>query len=46
MDDAGEVFLARCESGRWKFHSRAELEIPRGNIIEKMRGERDQARVP
>lgn len=28
-DDVGEVFLARCENGQWRFHSRADLEIPR-----------------
>jgi ABC-type branched-subunit amino acid transport system substrate-binding protein len=29
LDDAGEVFLARRENGRWKYYSREELDIPR-----------------
>jgi ABC-type branched-subunit amino acid transport system substrate-binding protein len=28
LDDAGEVFLAKREDGRWRYYSRAELEIP------------------
>ena len=28
LDDLGEVFLARYESGQWKYYSRADLEIP------------------
>jgi branched-chain amino acid transport system substrate-binding protein len=28
MDDAGEVFLAKRENGRWRYYSREELEIP------------------
>jgi ABC-type branched-subunit amino acid transport system substrate-binding protein len=43
MDDAGEVFLTRYENGQWKFYSREELGIPRGNVIETMRRQRDQA---
>lgn len=46
MDDAGEVFLTRFEQGRWHYYSREELEIPRGNVIEQQRVERQQARVP
>jgi branched-chain amino acid transport system substrate-binding protein len=37
LDDAGEVFLARYESGWWKYYSREDWGIPRGNIIEQMR---------
>jgi len=43
LDDAGEVFLARRENGRWKYYSREDLGIPRGEVIEKMRVEREQA---
>jgi len=32
LDDVSEVFLARRESGAWKFYSRADLGIPRGYI--------------
>jgi ABC-type branched-subunit amino acid transport system substrate-binding protein len=32
LDDLGEVFLARFESGAWRYHSREDLEIPRGYI--------------
>ncbi len=28
LDDAGEVFLARRENGRWHYYSRNELDIP------------------
>lgn len=30
LDDIGEVYLARCEGGRWRYYSRTELAIPRG----------------
>ena len=43
LDDAGEVFLARFESGRWKYYSHEDWGIPRGNVIEKMRVNREQA---
>lgn len=43
MDDAGEVFLAKFESGAWKYYSRDDLGIPRGQVIQRMRGEREQA---
>ena len=43
MDDAGEVFLARCENGQWKFYSRDDWGIPRGNVIEQPREVRPQA---
>jgi ABC-type branched-subunit amino acid transport system substrate-binding protein len=43
MDDAGEVFLAIREHGKWTYHSRDELGIPRGKIIETPRVEREQA---
>jgi len=32
LDDVGQVFLARFENGRWKYHSREDLGIPRGYI--------------
>lgn len=43
LDDAGEVFLARYEGGRWKYYSREDWNIPRGQVIETMRRERDTA---
>ena len=43
LDDAGEVFYARCENGRWKYYSREALGIPRGTVIEKPRVERETA---
>lgn len=32
LDDVGEVFLARFESGEWKYYSREELEVPSGTV--------------
>jgi branched-chain amino acid transport system substrate-binding protein len=32
LDDIGEVYLARFEGGRWRYHSRAEWNVPKGNI--------------
>ena len=34
MDDLGEVTLARYEGSTWKFYTREELDIPRGEIQE------------
>ena len=45
LDDGGEVFLAFREQGQWVFHSREDLDIPRGKVIEKPRAERQQASV-
>lgn len=45
MDDAGEVFLAIREGGKWVYHSRDDLGIPRGTVIEKPRAEREVARA-
>lgn len=45
MDDAGEVYLAKFERGAWKYYSREELGIPRGEVIQQMRGAREQARA-
>jgi branched-chain amino acid transport system substrate-binding protein len=45
LDDAGEVFLARCENGRWKYYSREDWKIPRGSVIEKQRAVREEATV-
>lgn len=30
LDDLGDVYLAKYEDGRWSYHSREDLEIPRG----------------
>lgn len=32
LDDIGEVFLAERQQGQWRFHSRAELDIPRDYV--------------
>lgn len=32
LDDAGEVYLAKFENGRWRYYSREDLGIPRGYI--------------
>jgi ABC-type branched-subunit amino acid transport system substrate-binding protein len=45
LDDAGEVFLAIRKQGRWVYHSREELGIPRGQVIAKPRAEQEQASV-
>lgn len=43
MDDAGEVFFTRYENGAWKYYSREDLGIPRGNVVNEMRTKREQA---
>jgi ABC-type branched-subunit amino acid transport system substrate-binding protein len=45
MDDAGEVYLAVRKGDKWVYYSREELGIPRGNVIEQPRVEREQARA-
>ena len=37
LDDLGEVFLARYENGAWRYHSREELQIPRGYVPQRDR---------
>lgn len=32
LDDIGEVYLAKCEGGKWVYYSREDLKIPRGYI--------------
>ncbi|MFN7992434.1 MAG: ABC transporter substrate-binding protein [Bryobacteraceae bacterium] len=32
LDDIGEVFLAKYESGGWHYYSRQDLDLPRGYI--------------
>jgi ABC-type branched-subunit amino acid transport system substrate-binding protein len=32
LDDAGEVYLAKREKGRWNYYSRQQLQLPRGYI--------------
>jgi branched-chain amino acid transport system substrate-binding protein len=32
LDDIGEVFLAKYESGGWRYYSREDLSLPRGEI--------------
>ena len=46
LDDAGEVFLAIRENGRWVYRSREDLGIPRGQLMEKPRAEREMASAP
>ena len=41
LDDLGSVFLARFENGAWRYHSREELQIPRGYIPARDRISRD-----
>jgi branched-chain amino acid transport system substrate-binding protein len=43
LDDAGEVFLAIRENGKWVYRSREELGIPRGKVIEQPRVQRARA---
>jgi ABC-type branched-subunit amino acid transport system substrate-binding protein len=43
LDDLGEVFLVRYESGEWKYYSREDLKIPRGYIPARDRVTRDSA---
>ncbi len=45
MDDAGEVFLTRYENGKWNYYSREDLGIPRGQVIEQTRREREVTSV-
>jgi ABC-type branched-subunit amino acid transport system substrate-binding protein len=42
LDDAGEVFLAIRQNNKWSYHSRKELDIPRGEVIQQMRGDRKE----
>jgi len=30
LDDLGEVFLAKCDNGGWRYYSRQDLDIPKG----------------
>ena len=46
LDDLGEVFLARVEGGQWRYHSRAELDIPQGPIAPRDRASRKTAVLP
>ena len=46
LDDLGEVFLARVEDGAWRFHSRQDLDIPRGTIAPRDRASRKTAAAP
>jgi ABC-type branched-subunit amino acid transport system substrate-binding protein len=41
LDDVGDTYLARYESGRWRYISRADLGIPRGYIAPRDRLNRD-----
>jgi ABC-type branched-subunit amino acid transport system substrate-binding protein len=44
LDDMGEVYLAKREKGAWRFYSRRDLHLPRGEIAarDKPAGERRQ----
>jgi len=42
LDDAGEVFLAIREKGRWVYRSHEDLGISRGKVIEQPRVDREQ----
>ncbi len=43
LDDMGEVFLAKREKGKWKYYSRADLDIPQGTIPARDRVSREAA---
>jgi branched-chain amino acid transport system substrate-binding protein len=43
LDDVGDVFLARREKGKWQYHSREELQIPRGYIPPRDRVSRPES---
>ncbi|MHC4557136.1 MAG: ABC transporter substrate-binding protein [Planctomycetota bacterium] len=43
LDDVGDVFLAKCQNGKWKFYSREDLKIPRGYIPPRDRVSRPAA---
>jgi ABC-type branched-subunit amino acid transport system substrate-binding protein len=45
MDDGGDVFLAIRQGDKWTYHSREELGIPRGKVIEKPRTQRETAKA-
>jgi len=32
MDDMGDVYLAEFVRGKWVYHSREEMQIPRGPV--------------
>ena len=40
LDRLGDTFLARYENGAWKYHSREDLQIPRGYIPRRDRTSR------
>ncbi|UCG31705.1 MAG: ABC transporter substrate-binding protein [Phycisphaerales bacterium] len=40
LDDLGQVFLSRVEDGQYKYYSRQDLEIPRGQIAPRDRASR------
>jgi hypothetical protein len=44
LDDVGEVYLARLEEGEWKYYSREDLDIPRGEIPARDRVNRPDTR--
>ncbi len=41
LDDAGEVYLAKFENGRWRYSSREQMEIPRGYVPARERTARE-----
>ena len=43
LDDLGSVFLARFENGAWQYHSREDVQIPRGYIPPRDRVSRSGA---
>jgi branched-chain amino acid transport system substrate-binding protein len=45
LDDVGQVYLATCEGGEWKYHSRADLGIPRQFTPPRDRTEAASAQV-
>jgi ABC-type branched-subunit amino acid transport system substrate-binding protein len=43
LDDVADTYLAKYESGRWRYYSREELGIPRGYIPPRDRLNREEA---
>jgi branched-chain amino acid transport system substrate-binding protein len=43
LDDLGEVYLARCEGGEWRYYSREDCDIPQGTIAPRDRVSRKTA---
>jgi branched-chain amino acid transport system substrate-binding protein len=45
LDDVGDTTLARYEHGRWTFHTRQALQVPRGYVPPRDRLNRDSVKA-